>query len=333
MKKALGMVLGVAVVLGAADSSEQVGPVAPIPPPPVILAPIRLGVGPSGGTLQTLSFAITGNTRPPTEDNISGYPTSVITKIWQDIRAASPAPAFAIGTGDYMFAGPQHKPGTQATQLGYYMTARGAFGNAFFPAMGNHECDGATADNCSACGTSCTNVGGTCVGGVCQTPNYSQFASTMLAPIGQTLPYYSVHINGIGNAWTSKFVFVACNAWSPAQATWLASELSTNTTYTFVIRHESASATTAPCLSGTGSNNAGTIMSAHPYTMLITGHTSTYAHYSDQKEIVVGNGGAPLEGNANYGYVIAQQQSNRSIQFQAFDAQSNAVIDRFTVTP
>ena len=281
--------------------------------------------------MSTLSFAVVGDTRPPTEDDTAGYPTAVITKIWQDVEAASPRPAFALSTGDYQFASPTHTPGTQATQVGYYMTARANFSNIVFPAMGNHECDGATQDNCFACGTACSSVGGTCVGGVCQTPNYSEFVSQMLTPISQTLPYYTINVNGTGNAWTSKFVVVACNAWSPAQAAWLDAQLAVSTTYTFVVRHEGSVATTAPCLAGTGANNADTIMAGHPYTLLIAGHTHTYAYYASEKQVIVGNGGAPLAGTVDYGYVIARQQTNGSILFSEYDYATNAVTGTFTV--
>jgi hypothetical protein len=291
-------------------------------------------VGPGGGTLSSLSFAIVGDTRPPTEDDTAGYPTAVITKIWQDIEAASPRPAFALSTGDYQFAGPTHTPGTQAAQIADYMTARANFTNVVFPAMGNHECDGATQDNCYACGSGCSAVGGICnASGVCVTPNYTVFASNMLAPINETLPYYTIDVSssaGVSPAWTSKFVFVACNAWSTTQATWLANALATPTTYTFVVRHEGTTATTAPCLSGTGNQNADTIMSQYPYTLLIAGHTHTYAYYSSQKQVIVGNGGAPLSGSVDYGYVIARQQGT-SIVFDSYDYSTNAIIGTFTV--
>jgi Calcineurin-like phosphoesterase len=278
-----------------------------------------------------LSFAIVGDTRPPNEDDTAGYPTAVITKIWQDVEAASPRPAFAVTTGDYMFASPSHTPGTQTTQITDYLTARAAYGNIVFPAMGNHECDGATADNCWACGSACTSVGGTCVGATCQTPNYTVFLNKLLTPINQALPYYTINVAGPANAWTAKFVFVACNAWSATQATWLGTQLSTPTTYTFVVRHEGTIATTAPCLTGTGSNNADTIMGQHPYTLLIAGHTHTYAYYASEKQVVVGNGGAPLSGSVNYGYVIARQQANGLIVFNEYDYATNAVSSTFTV--
>ena len=98
-------------------------------------------------------------------------------------------------------------------QLDLYLAARAAFSNIVFPAMGNHECTGATASNCSQ---------GTTDG---ITHNYTSFVNKMLAPIQQSQPYYAIHLNGTNNAWTAKLVFVAANAWTTAQSTWLDTEL------------------------------------------------------------------------------------------------------------
>jgi hypothetical protein len=267
-------------------------------------------VGPTGGTVDVLRFAVVGDTRPPTIDDTAGYPTAVIQKIWQDVEAHAPRPYFAVTTGDYMFAksfGDQAGP-----QLDKYLAARGAFGNIVFPAMGNHECTGATASNCGQ-----GNADGV-------TKNYSTFLQKMLAPIGQSAPYYTIVVSGAGNAWTAKFVFVAANAWDAAQATWLAAELAKPTTYTFVVRHEGTSATTAP-----GVAPSGQIMAQHPYTMLLAGHTHTFAHYQSTKEVITGNGGAPLTGTVNYGYVIAEQRADGAIEFKAYDYSTNAVQKTF----
>jgi hypothetical protein len=275
-----------------------------------------------------------GDTRPPTEGDTAGYPTAIITKIWQDVEAVSPRPAFAITTGDYQFASPTQQPYQQGPQLDLYMKARANFSNILFPAMGNHECEVATAGNCYACGSPCSYVHGTCINGLCVTPNFTTFQQRMLAPINQTNPYYTIHINssaGVTPAWTAKFVFVACNMWSQTQATWLATELSTPTTYTFVVRHEGTDATTAPCLSSTtASMNAQSIMTAHPFTLLIAGHTHTYAYYASERQVIVGNGGAPLSGSVDYGYVIARQ-NGASIAFTAYDYNTNSAIQTFTV--
>ncbi len=104
------------------------------------------GSGSDGGTTSALTFAIVGDTRPATIDDTSNYPSTIITKIYEDIEAASPRPAFVIGTGDYQYAsttGSEQQP-----QLAKYMTARAAFSGPFYPAMGNHECTGYTDSNC-----------------------------------------------------------------------------------------------------------------------------------------------------------------------------------------
>ena len=270
--------------------------------------------GTSGGKLDTLSFAIVGDTRPPVIDDTAGYPKKVIQTLWQDVEAASPRPAFAVMTGDYVFAKPY---GAQAApQFDMYLAARQAFANVVFPALGNHECTGATASNCG--------VGS--VDGV--TKNYAAFLSKMLGPIGVSTPYYTVNVGSTSNAWTAKLVFVAANAWSSAQASWLSAELAKPTTYTFVIRHESKSANTAP-----GVTPSQAIIAQHPYTLLIVGHTHTYAHYANEKQLIVGNGGAPLTGGVNYGYVIARQRADGAMVFQEHDYTTNQVNDTFAVKP
>ncbi|MFO0572054.1 MAG: hypothetical protein U0263_40905 [Polyangiaceae bacterium] len=62
--------------------------------------------------------------------------------------------------------------------------------------------------------------------------------SKLLNPTGQTVPYYTKNVNAADGAWTAKFVFVAPNAWTDAQGTWLEAELAKPTTYTFIVRHE-----------------------------------------------------------------------------------------------
>jgi hypothetical protein len=268
--------------------------------------------GVTGGTLDVLHFAVVGDTRPPNEDDTSSYPQAVITKIWQDVEAFSPRPAFAVTTGDYMFAQPYGSEGN--AQLDIYLGARAAFTNVAFPVMGNHECTGATASNC---GTG--NADGL-------TANFNAFMSRMLMPLGQTKPYYTVDLSSQSGAWTAKLVFVAANAWDSTQAAWLDAELAKPTTYTFVVRHEDLSATTAP-----GVNPSETIMAKHPYTLKIVGHTHTFRYEPVNREVIVGNGGAPLSSSVNYGYLIATQRADGAIVFQAYDYMSNASIQTFAV--
>ena len=261
-----------------------------------------------------LRFAVVGDTRPANEEDTTNYPTAIITKIWQDIQAESPHPDFAVSTGDYMFANPSGS--MQMTQLNKYMAARAAFTGPQYAAMGNHECTGATASNC---GTGAAD-------GV--TKNYTDFINTMLQPLGISQPYYVEHVSAADGSWTAKFVIVACNAWNPTQASWLTTALAEQTTYTFVVRHEGVdSMSQAPC------SQSQTIINAHPLTLLIVGHTHTYRHYASDKEIIVGNGGAPLTSGMNYGYVIIYRKSDGNLVVNPKDYMTGNSLGSFTITP
>lgn len=284
-------------------------------PPQIYDGGVTGNIGVNGGTESHLYFAVVGDTRPAVEDDTSKYPTAIIDAIYSDISKVSPLPPFVISTGDYQFSNPS---GSQAaTQIGYYMAARKTYAGMLFPTMGNHECTGATTSNC---GSGNTN-------GI--TNNYTAFMGQMLSPIQKSLPYYSINVNATDNSWTSKFVFVAGNAWDSAQSSWLSSTLSQKTTYTFVIRHESSTATTAPGVSPSQS-----IIKQYPLTLEIVGHSHEYNHPST-REVIIGNGGAPIATNQNYGYAIVQQLTNGNIQVDMFDYQTNAKDSsfEFSVSP
>jgi len=266
----------------------------------------------SDGTMYsaTFKFGIVGDTRPANEDDTANYPTAIIDKIWADIAGANVD--FAISTGDYQFSNPT---GTQAAaQIDLYMAARAHYAGKVYPAMGNHECTGYTASNCGS-----GNADGI-------TNNYTAFMTKMLAPIGQSLPYYTIRFDAPDSSYTAKLVVIAANAWDSTQASWLTQQLAQPTTYTFVVRHEDRTANTAP-----GVTPSETIINQYPLTMRIVGHTHTYRHYASDKEIVCGNGGAPLTSGMNYGYGVLELLSNGAIQFTEYDYQSNAVIDQFRV--
>jgi hypothetical protein len=271
------------------------GGMAPLDPG----GPIVGSVGPSGGAISRLYFAVIGDTRPPIINDTKAYPTQVITKIYSDLEALSPRPPFAVSTGDYLFSTAN---GTQATpQLDLYLGARSKFTNIVFPAMGNHECTGAVTSNC---GTG-NNDG--------LTANYTAFLSKLLAPVGQTNPNYVIDIAASDKSWTSKFVFVAGNAWSPSDAAWLETALSKPTTYTFIVRHEPKAASTAP-----GCKASEAIMAVHPYTLAIVGHTHTYGR-TGPRQVTIGNGGAPLTGGATFGFGLVQQRADGAIQVDMID--------------
>jgi hypothetical protein len=263
----------------------------------------------TGGTESSLYFAVVGDTRPATEDDTQNYPTSIITKIFSDITAMPQPPPFVVSTGDYQFSNPYNSEATK--QLALYVNARGSYAGVQFAAMGNHECTGGTASNC---GTG--NVNGL-------TNNYNAFMSALLGPIQQTSPYYVINVNAPDKSWTAKFAFIAANAWTSAQSTWLDTTLAVPTTYTFVVRHESASADTAP-----GVIPSEAIMAKHPYTMAIVGHSHYYERTS-QREVIIGNGGAPISGSGNYGYAIFAQRADGAIVVDMYDYQTNVADAKF----
>lgn len=265
--------------------------------------PVTGTIGNNGGTESKLYFAIVGDTRPAVIDDTAGYPSTTISKIYSDINAMSPKPPFVVTTGDYQFSSAW---GSEATkQFALYTAARGKYTGVEFPAMGNHECTGATSSNCGPSG----------VNGI--TNNYTAFMNALLAPLGKTEPYYVINVNATDSSWTAKFVFIAANAWDSTQSSWLDSTLSTATTYTFIVRHESS--TTAGVTGVTASQS---IIAAHPYTLLIVGHTHSYWHGNGTKEVLFGNGGAPLT-SKNFGYGVVTQRSDLSIQVDAIDMNTN----------
>jgi predicted phosphodiesterase len=301
----------VVLVVAACSSSHPGGSGGPGDAPATRDGAVLPDAG--GGPLSELRFGIVGDTRPANIDDTSAYPTAIITKIWQDMEAESPHPQFVVSTGDYMFASTTGS--AQQTQLNLYMTARAAFTGLQYPAMGNHECTGATASNCGAGARD----------GI--TKNMPDWITTMLNPIGQTQPYYEEKFSAQDGSWNAKFVFVACNAWNTTQASWLTTALSDPTTYTFVVRHEGVDA-----MSQTPCSQSQTIIGQHPLTLLIVGHTHTYHHYATEKEVVVGNGGAPLTSGMNYGYVIVSRNASGTLTVVAKDYMTGATLDTFSIT-
>ena len=261
-------------------------------------------IGPNGGTANRLYFSVVGDTRPAIIDDTAQYPTAVITGIYQAIDAMDPLPQFVLTTGDYMFARPT---GTQgAVQMQKYLAARGSYRGLVFPAFGNHECTGATAGNCA--GTTTNNV--------------DAFRAAMLQPLGKTELYYAFDVNDVAAQWTAKFVVAACNAWDSTQQAWLAQQLARPTTFTFVIRHE-ALGVAAPC---TAQMDA--LVAQSPPTMMLVGHTHTFSHSGTQ--LVEGVGGAPISGNAVYGYATIEQLTS-GFRVTQYDSARRTAVTTYTV--
>jgi hypothetical protein len=271
-------------------------------PPPTYTG----SIGANGGSVSSLYFAVVGDTRPANIDGTSGYPTTIINKIYADIAAMSPQPQFVITTGDYMFASPS---GSQASaQISLYMNAAHQFTTGpIFAAMGNHECTGATASNCSGSPTS----------------NMNAYMSAMVTPLGKTLPYYTIPINDTNNTWTAKIIIAACNDWDSTQYNWLKGELAKPTTYTFVVRHEPTGTSGPPCVS-----EMDALLNQSTYNLFIVGHSHTFAHSG--KELTVGNGGAPITGGAQYGFATITQGAS-GLTVTQYDYLTSQAINTFTV--
>jgi hypothetical protein len=278
-------------------------------------APPADAPGPDGyvAPLADLAFAVVGDTRPANLDDTANYPTGVVRQIWMDVEAEGVP--FAVTTGDYMFA--SATTGTQVgPQLDLYLGARSMYSGTVYPAMGNHECTGYTASNCGP-----GNKDG-------NPANFDQFMARMIMPLGEVHPWYAERFAAPDGSWTAKLVFIAANSWNALQASWLEKVLSEPTTYTFAVRHEPHYSNTAP-----GVDPSTEILAKHPLTMLITGHTHSYSHVPAWREIIVGNGGAPLTSSTNYGYVIVARQPDGTLQATSYDYASHAIVEQFSVTP
>jgi len=304
---------GIACVPAVHDLASQSPvptPSAQTPAPSPTPAPVG-SVGALGGTVTHLEFAVTGDTRPATPDDTANYPSAIATKIFQDIDAESVP--FAILTGDYLNAS---SSGLQASpQLDLYLAARASFHGVAFPVMGNHECN--RHSDKANCGQG--NADGL-------TPNYTAFVSKLLAPLGRTSPNYSVRIDAVDGSWTSKFVFVSGNSWSSDDTSWLEATLSSATTYTFVVRHQDVTATEAP-----GVAASAPVLAAHPYTLLLCAHQHTFSFDAANRQVITGNGGAPLTSSVNYGYTVVRQQADGTLLGTNFDYLSHATQGTFHV--
>jgi hypothetical protein len=275
-------------------------------------APDHPGAGNGGGILPELRFAIVGDTRPVNLDDTANYPTDIVHQIWMNVEAEVPHPQFAISTGDYMFASTDHSE--QEPQLALYLGARMAYTGIAYAALGNHECTGYTKSNCGPSG----------VDGM--PPNYTAYMHMMAAPIGEKFPYFIERFAAADGSWTAKMIFIAANAWDDTQARWFDTMLTEPTTYTFVVRHEAHDSNTAP-----GVDPSQAIIAKHPLTMLIVGHTHTYRHIPAYREIIVGNGGAPLTSDTNYGYVIIARNADGTLGVTSKEYMTTTVVDQFSV--
>ncbi len=290
-------------------------------------------------TLSTLAFGMVGDTRPPTSTT-GHYPSTtntVIRSVFSGFQAQGIP--LAVGSGDYAFS--STSAGSAVPQYDDYMSARSLFSGTFLPTMGNHECNGFTDGNCP-------------VGSF--TGMAQDYINTIVQPTtGQSNPYYSALYTAADGSWSAKFVFIAANAWDSTQNTWLANTLAVPTTYTFTIRHEPSNDTRAPgttpseslISSSFGSGGLTLSITGHTHLVQLPGGTQPYGDSfgsTQAYEIIVGNGGAPLDAGPTYGYAVATRRAGDGAivtqMYEAADSSANPITPnvpdpnfRFAVNP
>ena len=110
------------------------------------------------------------------------------------------------------------------------------------------------------------------------------------------------------------------------RASWLTTQLQTSTTYTFIVRHEPTADNTAP-----GVTPSEAILAQYPYTLKIVGHTHEFSQVTT-KEIIVGNGGAPLASSGDaFGYALVSMTANGDLSVAEIDATTNLPVATYTV--
>jgi hypothetical protein len=222
------------------------------------------------------------------------------------MEALDPKPQFVLTTGDFMFASKNGPEG--AVQIAKYSAAAARFhGGPVFPTLGNHECTGYTKDNCATTTTA----------------NLRAYKEALVDPLGLDL-YYAVPFQGTDGTWTAKLLVAACNAWDDAQKSWLSDQLAVSTTYTIVARHEPSSADTAPCVS-----EMDQVLAGASYDLLLVGHTHTFSHSG--KQVVVGNGGAPITGSAPFGFATVELIPGTGFRVSEIDSSTRSVVRSFVV--
>jgi hypothetical protein len=290
-------------------------------PQPDLWMPPPVGtIGPQGGKVSRLLFGVTGDTRPMNCDDTQNYPTAILTSIFSGMQAAGVQ--FAVATGDHQFVC-SGGYATAMAQLEKYKTAEQALPNkVVFPTMGNHECN--ETQFCSVTGYI--------------PARFKAYMDILVHPNWQQ-PYYSFDV--MTDFGLATFVFAADTAWDATQSAWLKQTLSkaANAKYLFIFRHY-------PLGTRFNDNNVDPSLAAEEqiitgvhYTMLITGHSHEYRHDTaadpSGRAVIMGLGGAPLAGAANYyGYLLIEQQAGSgNIQVRLYDEATRMQVSTFTLTP
>ena len=261
----------------------------------------------SGGAVQRLFFATTGDTRPGF-CNLA-YPAAQIRGIAESMHAARVQ--FAVDLGDHEWVC-NHDLASARGQMKQYRDAVAAFDGPWFYTMGNHECGMGGEANCA---------------GREDDPTYRAYLETVAAV--SPLPYYSFDVQTAHGL--ARFVVVADNAWDAAQSAWLEKTLAAadaGAAYTFIARHHPVSGHL------TGNAEIVSAIRRHKYSLILTAHLHWYAHdWNDGfggRSVVVGLGGANT-GNVGFGAVA--QGEDGALTFVRYDGFGNPAGDAWTVPP
>lgn len=265
-------------------------------------------VGPAGGSVERLWFAVTGDTRPPECDATNDYPRAAIGRIAASMRALEVQ--FALDLGDHMYV--CNRSAAEAReQMGLYLSAIAAGPTTWFMTLGNHECG-----TWGRAGPGCFD------------PAADANFGAYMAALGRPLPYYAVDIGtGLGLA---RLVVVADDAWDAAQADWLERTLAdadARAHTTLVARHHPMTGARA------GRPEIVAAIERHRAALLLSAHLHTYAHGGDHggRAVVMGLGGAPSRMPPGFATVL--QNGDGSLTFTLRSAFGDPVGVPWTVPP
>ena len=281
--------------------------------------PVGGPVGATGGTVDRLFFAVTGDTRPDLNGSTPGpYPSTVIKSIFSGMK--DKGVQFAVDAGDHMFVVGNRRASFDAAraQMGLYVDAAKLLGKTVFMTMGNHECSG--GDKNGLCS----------IDAVGSNANYTAFMEA-LAPVS-SLPYYRFDVQT--QSGLAVFLIVADDVWDAHERTWLTTQLGDadrRAKYTFVVKHHPVDNHDDRAFAEIVS-----LVESHKYTLFITGHTHEYRHdRSNSRVLIVGCGGAPLDNAPQswWGYITIEQGVDNLIYVTAYDQSSGMQKDSFKVAP
>lgn len=251
-----------------------------------------------GDPSKPIRFAFFGDTRPsdpwPANQTTAPYPSAVINKVFDLIEARKPD--FAVFGGDTLFVDPADYNLAKSVLQTYLLPARAHYTGDVHWVLGNHESYGGNQ---------------TAWNEIISKYNYSWF------------------VRPLADGSEAKFVLTATNEWDGYQSDWVKKALSYPTRYTFLFRHHPSS-----CQSCDLYQAMYDVIASYPRTLFLAGHSHEYRKTTSNREVVCGNGGAPLAGgSAYYGYCMIEQQADGKVKVTSYRSDADTVEDSWSVTP